>query len=160
MSRKCKCQVCGKELTTDIAFKVTKGKVNKYYCNEKEYKDYRDNVEARKNIYSLCCQLANSENTIINKEISNLGKIYKNVLINEFLKVNYKTLEEIMSRCKNGNDYGRIKYLFTVIKNKIGDFKYEVKEEIVVNFDLDFYESNYKPKKKKKKTLLEYEAEV
>lgn len=47
---KCKCKLCGKPLTTDVAFnfpKIDKNgkKKNQYYCSEEEYREHEKNTE-------------------------------------------------------------------------------------------------------------------
>ena len=50
MARRCKCKGCGKELTTDKAFKDEKGK---YWCSSYEYELVKKEKETKEECFEL-----------------------------------------------------------------------------------------------------------
>ncbi len=133
MARKCKCKICGKQLTTDIAFnfpKIDKNgkKKNQYYCSEEEYRTHekeiellRENQKAFDFIIGYTC-INNTKNKEFTK-IYNAG--YTRNQVNKFLldKGDYiKT--SLDKKLINGdmNEYQKILYIFAIIRSEIKDY--------------------------------------
>jgi hypothetical protein len=142
------CKGCKNKIDRDLAFKVVVNGKNTYYCNQTEYENIILEKESRVKIIDLSYEIiGNSTNTLILKEISEIGKIHTYYKFLKFMQSNYYELTKIMNK-NNSNEYGKIKYFFTIIKNKIGDYK-----EIIENTDVNNFEfievTNYTPTKKK-----------
>jgi hypothetical protein len=120
MARKCKCKICGTNLTTDIAYKVNKS----YYCNEVEYSQYhQENVAYKKIIDNINYILGYiSTNTSIFKEIQKLKIAYTYTHINNYLETERDNIINYISRKDFNNEYNKIRYIFTIISNNLADF--------------------------------------
>jgi hypothetical protein len=96
--------------------------------------------------------IGNTTNTLVLKEISDIGKTHTYYKLLKFMQSNCYELTKIMNK-NNSNEYGKIRYFFTIIKNKIGDYK-----ELIENTEVNNFEYvkvvNYTPTKKK--TFTEY----
>lgn len=159
---KCKCKVCKKDLMSDEAFCITINTTSKpknvYYCNEEEYRKEQSDIYFWKQ-----CQLITDE--ILGYPIINNQR---NKLLSEILNSGY-TREELydcikeqanyISEClKYRNDieseYGRICYMFAIIKGSIKDItdrkKQEHKKEEMIQKAVENVEyTNIKTRKKK-----------
>lgn len=123
MARKCSCKICKKQLTTDIAFKVSNGKTSSYYCNEEEYKEYLYKQEIKDKCYQTISRVTRSPliTPMMKKEIN---------LINQFYE--YNIIERTFIDCENsinwfldnkfeGSEYAKTKYISTIIQNSINN---------------------------------------
>jgi len=152
---KCKCH--DEKIERDTAFKiVVKGK-NNYYCSEKDYLHIKREKESRENsITTIKLIIGDTTNTALFKELKIVGDIHGYYKISAYLRDNKDMLIKIMTK-SFGNEFGKIKYFFTVVKNNIGDFKEETKTNEIKEIS-ENYSVNYKPKIKKK-SLNEYMEE-
>ena len=57
------------------------------------------------------------------------------------------------------SEYAQIRYFAAILKNSLSDFKYEKKEKINKEVEIDMPSCNFK-RRLNKKTLAEYEQEV
>ena len=57
------------------------------------------------------------------------------------------------------SEYAQIRYFAAILKNSLSDFKYEKKEKINKEVEIDMPSCNFK-RRLAKKTLAEYEQEV
>lgn len=162
MARKCKCKICKKDLTSDKAFCITintgsKPK-NTYYCSEEEYRKEQSEIHFWKQ-----CQLATDE--ILGYPIINNQR---NKLLSEILNSGY-TREELydcikeqsnyISECLRyrsdiDTEYGKLCYMFAIIKGSIKDItdrkKQEHKKEEMIQKAAENVEyTNVKVRKKK-----------
>ena len=148
---KAKCRICGTDLDTKTAYKVTdKNGKNKYYCNQSEY----EAEEARKKkakedknkVYRLICDLFGYEiqNTQLFAEWNLWNKLKSNEIIYKYLVENKEYLQQICNKPFEG-EYQRIRYFSAVLKNSLRDFKPKVevmeKPQIKVEIDEAIYES-------------------
>ena len=132
-----KCQICGKSIDRNLAFKITaKNGVNKYYCSEQEY----------------------------NKDIKN--KADKRTERSNFLKIVYDLVKNVnkirISMNKDfTSEYAKIRYFSAIIKNGINDFKNQYKEEkpIIKQANTEVYDTKYKSPPKRK-CLNDYYEEI
>ena len=162
MARTAKCKICGKQLNTDMAFKV-EGKPAKYFCSESEWQAEEERkrkaAEDKDRVYRLICGII-GEKEIINsalfKEWVEWNKVADNVKIMNYLEDNKDYLTTAISRIEN-KLYNRIRYLSAVLKNSLGDYKpkvvnvtVQVQPKVVIEEQqvgiYDINTSNYKPK--------------
>ena len=57
--RKVKCQICGKWLTNDTAYKITVNGKNQYYCTKEEYEHMKKEQETKEECYKYAEELIN-----------------------------------------------------------------------------------------------------
>lgn len=131
-----KCKICGTQLNTETAYKITdKNGKNKYFCSATEF----ETEEARKKkvaedkdrVYYLICDIMGEKeiiNTILFKEWQVWLKVADNEKIGNYLEENKGYLTSVIARL-NSSEFAKIRYLSTIIKDKIKGFK--PKEEVV-----------------------------
>jgi hypothetical protein len=153
-----KCKACGNKINRDIAYKIIINTKNQYYCNEQEYLNIQKEKDARIKVFSIIEKIiGNTTNTILFKEIGFLAKSYSYVLLEKYLVENMQELQINMAKIFS-NEYGKIKYFSTIIKNNIGDFK-EINKSIEnKSFNIEMVKTKYTPKKRKK-SLNQYMEE-
>lgn len=152
---RCKCKICGTQLDSKTAYKVTdKNGKNKYYCSQLEF----EAEEARKQkaaedkdkVYRLICDIFNEEeiiNTMLYKEWVVWNKVASNEKIAQYLEENYDYLSSAIGRLTS-SEFAKIRYLSTIIRDKIKGFVPKVKVEKHEK-QIEVYgvgPSNYKPK--------------
>ena len=159
---KVKCKVCGKLNEKDTAYKVSIGKVNTYYCSEKEYLDMQKEKQLKKelkdNVYKVIEEIiGKTVNTALNKEVNIWLEVsdYKTIL--EYLKENKAFIVKQMDykNFDTSTEYAKIRYFSAIVKNNIGDFKPK-KAEIIKNVEVEIYETKSK-QSAKRKCLADYE---
>lgn len=124
-----KCRKCGSKIDRQYAYKhihVTQsGNKNMYYCNEEEFNEditykkyYNDTRLLVDKILNYTC-ISNQKNKMITS-LYNIGYTPKHVFdcmdhySDEIIK--YMDLKQIE------NEYGKLRYIFTVVENNIKDF--------------------------------------
>lgn len=155
-----KCQQCGKVIDRSNAYKVTVGKVNKYYCNEEEYNTIKAQKDLKDNTYEKIFECFNRKitNSILFKEIGELEKIYGYKKITGYINENLEFLSNILCGKTFVSEFAQIKYFSAILKNNLAD--YSVKEETHVKaIEIDIPNSKYK-ERKRKRCLDEIEEEV
>ncbi len=169
MARTAKCRICGKVLDTSVAFKI-EGKPNKYYCSDSEYKAEEDRkkkaAEDKDKVYGLICRIIGRE-TIINTALWAEWKIWSKVAddakIGQFLAENEEYLTGMIGRLADA-EFPRIRYLSTVLKNRLGDYKPKVVEEVKVQpkitIDETIYDTMPTTTRKRRRSLDELEDEI
>lgn len=169
MARTAKCRICGKQLNTNEAFKV-EGKPVKYFCSEEEYNAEEERkkkaAEDKDRVYTLICRIIGRE-TIINTSLFAEWKIWSSVAndakIGQFLAENEEYLKGMIGKLDNA-EFPRIRYLSTVLKNRLGDYKPKVVNETVpaqpkVVIDETIYEAP-KHSLNKRRSLADLEEEL
>ena len=169
MARTAKCRICGKQLSTDTAFKID-GKPAKYYCSEQEFKAEEERkrkaAEDKDRVYTLICRIIGRE-TIINTSLWAEWKIWSQVAddakIGQFLAENEEYLISMIGRLADA-EFPRIRYLSTVLKNRLGDYKPRVVEEAKVQpkvvIDETMYDVSSVATRQRRRSLDELEDEV
>lgn len=134
MARTAKCKICGKVLDTSVAYKV-EGKQNKYYCSEQELRAEEERKkkasEDRDRAYELICRIIGREtiiNTALWSEWREWSKVADDAKIGQFLVENEEYLTGVIGRLADA-EFPRIRYLSTVLKNRLGDYKPKVVNE-------------------------------
>lgn len=124
------CKGCKKKIDRDSAFKVTVNNKNNYYCNEDEYNEIQIEKESRLKVINYTFEIiGKTTNTVLMKELNEIGKIHTYRKTLRYLEKNLIDLNILMDRNFN-SEYGKIKYFTTILKNQIGDFVEKKNEEI------------------------------
>ena len=149
------CKICKTKLDRESCYKrVVNGK-NWYCCSREEY-DKHEQEKAKEaadkdKVYKLVCQIIGRDqiiNSILWKEKAVWNSVKPDEIIGKYLEENKDYLTSVISRLDN-IEYNRIRYLSTIIKNHIGDFKPKVEEKIVaepviaVDQDFEFFKPRY-----------------
>ena len=133
---KAKCKICGTELDTKTACKVTdrNGK-NKYYCSESEFEAEEERKkktqEDKDRVYYLICDIMGEKeiiSTALFKEWQVWNKVADNSKIGDYLAENKDYLTSVIARLSS-SEYAKIRYLSTIIRDKIKAFKPKVEVE-------------------------------
>lgn len=121
MARGCKCTYCKKQLNTDIAYKVIVNGRNKYYCNEEEYRQIQEEIDNKNKCLETIMVMLNVPfiQPIMLKEINLLREFYSYIVIEKAFKDNEQSILWFLENKDNGSDFGKIKYIMTIIKNNI-----------------------------------------
>lgn len=128
MPRKCKCQICGKELTTDKSYKVMKNKRNLYYCDEFEYDIYSAQTlkenKHRDSLYEGLCEILGykSKSSLIFKEINSLHENYSYKYIDEVLQDKKDSISQLIEENDIEKEFNKIRYIFGAISRDIHDY--------------------------------------
>ena len=155
MGRKAKCRACGTELDTETAFKLIEHDTNDkekrfYYCSRDEYLEHeekkRKDWDNKNKFYTLFCNIlgvSGITNTALWKEKAEINKVFSDEDIIGYLEENKDWITNTVNKL-DGNIYGKIRYVSTILKNKLGDYKpkMEIKEaeKPKVKVDESFYE--------------------
>ena len=131
MARKCKCKICGKQLTTDTAFKVTNDKKNTYYCSKEEYDLSIQITKERDECFNYIaeCMRLKFCTPFIKKEINYLLPYYDYPIIKRAFKDNIKSIDWFLDNNENNSEFGKVRYIFTIIQNNINKSAKDYKEE-------------------------------
>ncbi len=171
-----KCRICGKKVDRNEAFKVAvEGKPNAYYCSEAEYNKMMENRKNRNDTYYCIYDIFGYTvtNTVLNKEVNALGKIYGFKLILEYLHDNQEYLTRIVGREYN-SEFAKIKYFSAILKNSLVDYRDSdeeiphrtqatVKHHVVskqINENIGAEKTKYKKKKKSRRCIDDILTEV
>ena len=130
---KAKCKICGAELDTNTAYKVTdnNGK-NKYFCSASEFEAEearkKKAAEDKDRVYRLVCDIMGEKeiiSTALFKEWQIWLKVADNEKIANYLEENLDYLCSVIARLSS-SEYAKIRYLSTIIRDKIKAFKPKV----------------------------------
>lgn len=153
-----KCRICSKKIERTTAYKLVVDSKNNYYCSEQEYKEWRHKIEIRDNAYNLIYDIFGYKvtNTVLYKEVDELGGIYGFSKISAYLQEKYGYICKALSKDFN-SEYTKIRYFTAILKNSLADFQYEEKM-IIKTPAIDFVKTQFK-RKDKRTPLVEYEDE-
>ena len=123
---KAKCRICGAELDTNTAYKVTdKNGKNKYFCNASEFEVEEERkkkaAEDKDRVYRLICDIMGEKDiisTALWKEWQIWLKVADNEKIANYLEENRSYLTSVIARLSS-SEYAKIRYLSTIIRDKI-----------------------------------------
>lgn len=149
---RCKCKICGNSLDTKTAYKVTdKNGKNKYFCSQSEFEAEEERKkkaqEDKSRVYHLVCDIMGEKeviSTALYKEWAIWNKVADDAKIAKYLEENKDYLSSVVGRLQS-SEYARIRYLSTIIRDKIKAFKpkvqvVEVSEKPTPTIDVTFYE--------------------
>jgi YHS domain-containing protein len=145
-----KCKICGTKLDIKTAYKITdKNGKNKYFCSASEF----EVEEARKKkaqedkdrVYYLICDIMGEReiiSTALYKEWQVWNKVADNAKIAKYLEENRDYLASVIARL-GSSEYARIRYLSTIIRDKIKAFvpRVEVAEKPKIVVEEAIYEA-------------------
>lgn len=166
---KAKCKICGTELDTNTAYKVTdKNGKNKYFCSavelEAEEERKKKAQEEKDKVYRLICDIMGEKeiiSTALFKEWQVWNKVADNAKIGDYLAENRDYLVSVIARL-GSSEYARIRYLSAIIRDKIKAFvpKVEVieKPKVVVESSFEFFEPTIEKQSEPKEQVL-YDVE-
>ena len=164
---RCKCKICGTQLDTKTAYKVTdKNGKNKYFCSATEFEAEETRkkrlAEDKDKVYRLICDILGEKevlNTALWKEKTIWNKAFPDEIIAKYLAENKDYLRSAVSKL-SGTEYAKIRYVSAVLKNSLRDFKpkVEVVEKPRVVVAEEHYETKYKPKTRM--ALEDFEEEI
>ena len=130
----CKCRICKKSLNTKDAYCIVTNDKKFYYCNATEYEEYKRKQEKeaadKDKVYRLICDIIGRKeiiNTVLWKEWQIWNKVADNEKIGCYLEENKDYLSDVISRLENV-EFNRIRYLSSILKNNLGDYKPKKKE--------------------------------
>lgn len=156
---KAKCKICGAELDTNTAYKITdKNGKNKYFCNASEFEAEEDRkkkaAEDKDRVYRLICDIMGVNevlNTALWKEKLEWNKAFSDEFIAKYLEEKKDYLSSAIARL-SGTEYAKIRYISTVLKNSLRDFKprVDVVEKPKVVVDETIYEAPTQTLKKRR----------
>ena len=167
-----KCRICGRQLDTNMAYKVVdKNGKNKYFCSQSEFEAEearkKKAAEDKDRVYRLVCDILGEQeiiSTALYKEWVIWNKVADNEKIGKYLEENKDYLTLALSRITS-SEYARIRYLSTIIRDKIKAFTPKVEVEKTVQSQepveindatVNFY-INKKEKTKRRKGFSEEE---
>ena len=155
---RCKCMICKASLDTASAYKVDiivnkrtgeKELTHKYCCSEAEYLAEEERKkkaqEDKDRVYYLICDIMGEKeiiNTSLFKEWQVWNKVADNAKIGDYLAENRDYLTSVIARLSS-SEYARIRYLSTIIRDKIKAFvpKETVAEKPKIVVDETIYEA-------------------
>ena len=138
---RCKCKICGTELDSKTAYKITVGKINRYFCSKEEYdaeaKRKEKEKEDKDKVYRLICDILGEKevlNTALWKEKTIWNKAFSDEIIAKYLAENRDYLTSAVSKL-SGTEYAKIRYVSAVLKNSLRDWKPKVEmvEKVKLN---------------------------
>lgn len=132
MARKCICQICKKELTTDKAFKVQEKDKRKYYCSQEEYEDFLKKQEEKQHCLQMIAEYMRLKfvTPCVKKEVNKLLEYYDYIVIEKCFKENEKSIVWFLDNNENSSEFGQCRYIFTIIQNNINKTDKKYKKEL------------------------------
>lgn len=137
MPRKVKCKICGRELTNDIAYKVIKNNKNEYYCSQQEYEEMikeKDNKVKCINLLNEIMQVPYAPPVLV-KEIDKIREHYTYEVIYKTIKEMARNIEWFIKN-KESTEYGKARYISTIILNNINQVKKKYDIEMKVKNEM------------------------
>ena len=133
---KAKCKICGSALDTNTAYKVTdKNGKNKYFCSALEFEAEEERkkkvAEDKDRVYRLICDIMGEKeiiSTALFKEWQVWLKVADNAKIGDYLEENEEYLTSMISKLRS-SEFAKIRYLSTIIRDKIKAYKPKPKIE-------------------------------
>lgn len=162
---KAKCKICGRTLDTNVAYKVTdKNGKNKYFCSQSEFEAEEERKkkaqEDKDRVYRLICDIMGEKeiiSTALYKEWVIWNKVADNDKIAKYLEENKEYLTSVMSRI-GSSEYGCIRYLSAIIRDKIKAFVPKTVEVVIPKVVTEeHYKTKYRPKARQ--ALLDFEED-
>lgn len=130
MSRQCKCQICGKTLYTNEAYRVSFNKKNKYFCSEEEYQKDLQLKKEKENCYSVVAEIMEVPfiTPMMKKELGSLNQFYKFAIIEKTFKECEQNIKWFLSNNNSSSEYGKTRYVITIIQNNINSVAKKYKQ--------------------------------
>lgn len=158
------------------------GKGKAYFCNQDHYEKYLSREEEKHKqkakdrelqdkFYILMCEILGVKgiiNTALYKEKKEINQVFSDEVIVAYLEENKDWIKQSVGRL-TGGEYGKIRYVSVILRNKLGDYRPKVieieesKVEIVVEEDAREdvgLRINKKKKNVRRKGFAEMEGDV
>ena len=132
MARLCKCTHCKQQLSTDEAFKIVIKGRNKYYCSEEEYNQIQQEQKDKVKCLETIITILNVPfiQPVLLKEVNLLREFYSYIVIEKAFKDNEQSILWFLENKDTGSEFGKMKYIMTIIKNNINSiFKKYTQEQ-------------------------------
>ena len=127
MARKCRCKLCGKWLTTDIAYKDEKGK---YYCSQEEYEEIQRDKQRKEECFKYLESLMGVPiSKIARKRINELHEYYSYEVIYRAIKFVEDRIRYAVENKNFNNEQSEVNYLMAIISNNINEVYKEYTKE-------------------------------
>lgn len=166
---KAKCKICGTELDTKTAYKITdKNGKNKYFCSQSEFEAEEERKkkvqEDKDRVYRLVCDIMGEKeiiSTALFKEWQVWLKVADNEKIAKYLEENQSYLRSVIARLQS-SEYARIRYLSAIIRDKIKAFvpKVEAKEVPRVVVEQVMYDATPSNIRSRRRGLADLEDDI
>lgn len=161
---RCKCRQCQTNLNTQDAYKTIISNKNAYFCNEEHYKKFlqcetnkkkkqEQEAQTREKFYNLFCEILGVNgitNTALWKEKTEINKVFSDDVIISYLEENKSWITASVGKL-SGGEYGKIRYVSVILRNKLGDYKPKVvvKEVTTPKIQDEHYETKFKLKSRR-----------
>lgn len=155
---KVKCKICGQQIEKNDAYCITKinentgKKTNSYYCNLDEYnKDKRnkelwlENMRIFDSIIGYTCI-----NKVKTNEFKELEEYYSREQIYNCLIKNANEIKLYLEQKNIIEEFGRIKYIFSCVRNKIKDDSNNISIDTSLGTSTSEYEEETEEELKKR----------
>lgn len=132
MARKCKCRLCGKELTTDKAFCVKVNEKNTYYCSSEEYDVLLEKAKAKTECNNYISNLMGTPFVVpaLAKLVNKLSDYYDYNIIQKSFKDNSDKIKWILTNKSFNSEFAKSKYIMSIVLNNIDKtYKAYLKEQ-------------------------------
>ena len=127
MARKCKCKLCGKWLTTDIAYRDEKGK---YYCSQEEYEEIQRDRQRKEECFKYLEGFMRVPiSKIARKRINELHEYYSYEVIYRTIKFVEDRIRYAVENKNFNNEQSEVNYLMAIISNNINEVYKEYTKE-------------------------------
>ena len=174
---RCKCRQCQTNLDTQTAYKTIINNKNAYFCNEEHYNKFvqsnkvkREKQEheekLKQQVYDLFCEILGVKgitNTALWKERAEINKVFSDEIIISYLEENKEWITASVGRL-SGGEYGKIRYVSVILRNKLGDYKTKVvmreSEKPKIHVDESLFDSTPVVTRNKRRSLLDLEDEI
>ena len=128
MARKCKCKLCGKWLTNDIAYRDEKGK---YYCSQEEYEEIQRDKQRKEECFKYLEGFMRVPiSKIARKRINELHEYYSYEVIYRTIKFVEDRIRYAVENKNFNSEQAMVNYLIAIIENNINIVLKEYEKEI------------------------------
>ena len=128
MARKCKCKICGKWLTTDIAYRDEKGK---YYCSQEEYEEIQRDKQRKEECFKYLEGFMRVPiSKIARKRINELHEYYSYEVIYRTIKFVEDRIRYAIENKSFNSEQAMVNYLIAIIENNANMVLKEYEKEI------------------------------
>ena len=125
---KCKCKACGKELTTDVAYRDGKGK---YYCSQEEYEEIQRDKQRKEECFKYLEGFMRVPiSKIARKRINELHEYYSYEVIYRTIKFVEDRIRYAVENKSFNSEQAMVNYLIAIIENNANIVLKEYEKEI------------------------------
>lgn len=149
MARKVVCRCCGKKIPLSDAVKTPHGRVSWYYCQE-----HVGEKSPQEKLYDIIYEVFGHKtvNTALFKELNEINSVHSHKKVISYIEENRQYLEQAMQK-EFYNEYGKIRYFSTILKNNLGNYQMKASAPVVkkeIEADVGVTTKKYKAKKQRR----------